>query len=108
MAAALALSVVNGRASAEPMGQAGANASLAPVFETVIDAEQAIRMRFQSAPARDIKQFYLQCVRESTEVRLTAGEATICSIGYDVLLRHHFAGDFEALLAWSKRAEHSR
>jgi hypothetical protein len=99
---------VNGRASAEPLGQAGANVWLAPAFETGIDAEQAIRMRFQSAPAGDIKQFYLQCVRKSTEVRLTAGEAAICSIGYDVLLKRHFAGDFEALLAWSKRAEHSR
>jgi hypothetical protein len=28
-----------------------------------------------------------------------------CSVGYDVLLKKHFGGDFEQLLAWSRSVQ---
>lgn len=35
------------------------------------------------------------------------GETAVCSVGYDVLLKRHFGGDFEALLACSRRQRHA-
>jgi len=50
----------------------------------------------------ELKQFYLQCCREAAGRGLDTGETMACSIGYDVLLKNHFGGDFHLLLAWSR------
>ena len=51
---------------------------------------------------REIKALYMRCSLEAAERRLDGGEAMICSVGYDVLLRKHFSGNFDSLLTWSR------
>jgi hypothetical protein len=61
-----------------------------------------LRARLEQLSERDMKLFYSRCSREGLVRRLEGGEAMACSIGYDVLLKKHFAGDFERLLSWSR------
>ena len=49
-----------------------------------------------------MKEVYARCSQAVIERRLDGGEAMTCSIGYDVLLKKHFAGNFDLLLAWSR------
>ncbi|MGH8637485.1 MAG: hypothetical protein ACREUX_14865 [Burkholderiales bacterium] len=70
--------------------------------EALVAARDPVRARFEQLSEREMKLFYTRCSREGISRRLDGGEAMACSIGYDVLLRKHFAGDFERLLAWSR------
>lgn len=63
----------------------------------------SVRSRVDGLSADANKALYLQCTEESIERHLGGGEAAFCSIVYDVLLKRYFAGDFGALLAWSRR-----
>jgi len=62
----------------------------------------SMRDRLERLSEREAKQFYLGCSGAATRGRLSGGQATACSVGYDVLLQRHFGGDFHALLAWSR------
>jgi hypothetical protein len=62
----------------------------------------SVRARLERLSERDMKLFYSRCSQEGLSRRLDGGEAIACSIGYDVLLKKHFAGDFERLLHWSR------
>jgi hypothetical protein len=62
----------------------------------------AVRAGIEVLSEREAKQFYLDCSRAAVRGRLGSGETAVCSIGYDVLLKRHFGGDFHALLAWSR------
>lgn len=62
----------------------------------------AMRTHLEAMNERDLKRFYVRCSQEGSERRLDGGEAMACSVGYDVLLQKHFAGDFKRLLAWSR------
>ena len=62
-----------------------------------------LRGRLEGLTASQIKQVYLNCSNQAIERRLDGGEAARCSIAYDVLLKRHFGGNFDALLAWSRQ-----
>lgn len=53
-------------------------------------------------PVADVERLYLQCAREGEQRLLGFGEAAVCSIAHEVLLKRRFDGDFSALLAWWK------
>lgn len=55
---------------------------------------------FEQVPSDCLKTFFLHCSREAGERVLALGEAAVCSVGYEVLLKREFGGDFDALLAW--------
>jgi len=61
-----------------------------------------VRVAMERLSESELKQFYLQCCREAAGRGLDTGETMACSIGYDVLLKNHFGGDFHLLLAWSR------
>lgn len=67
-------------------------------------AGDAMRIRLETMDERDLKRFYVRCSQQGIERRLDGGEAMTCSVGYDVLLKKHFGGDFQRLLAWSRSA----
>lgn len=54
----------------------------------------------------DLKEFYLRCNRAALRGGLGSGEAALCSVGYETLLKRTFQGDFGALLDW-RRAQHA-
>jgi hypothetical protein len=47
-----------------------------------------------------VKRHYLNCDMVSSRRMLDPSESTHCSSVADRLLKHHFAGDLNALLAW--------
>ena len=61
-----------------------------------------IRAEFERLTEREIKDVYGRCNEEALASRLAKAEIALCSIAYDVLLKQHFHGEFEALLAWSR------
>lgn len=65
-------------------------------------AADPIRGRIERLSMLEAKQFYLDCSRSAMRGRLDGASTALCSIGYDVLLKRHFGGDFHALLAWSR------
>jgi hypothetical protein len=71
---------------------------------TLAHAGDPTRARLEQLSEREMKRFYTRCPQDGKAHRLDGGEAMACSIGYDVLLKKHFAGDFERLLRWSRHA----
>ena len=61
-----------------------------------------VRSAMERLSEREIKALYMRCSLEAVERNLDGGEAMICSVGYDVLLRKHFSGNFDSLLTWSR------
>jgi hypothetical protein len=75
------------------------------VRQTVIDRsafQDPTRVQLESLNERDLKTLYRTCSREAIDRHLGSGEIAYCSIAYEVLMNKHFAGDFGALLAWSR------
>jgi hypothetical protein len=68
----------------------------------VIPYERQVVAQLQAMPEGDLKETYLHCWRESTHRVMGYGEIALCSIVYETVLRRIFAGDFDALLAWSR------
>ena len=68
--------------------------------EPVADQDQIAQL--EQASDADLKLFYLRCSR-SDRFALGMGGVAVCSIGYELLLQRTFAGDFYALLDWSRR-----
>jgi len=66
-------------------------------------AADGLRGRLEALTASQIQVVYLNCSNEAKKRRLDGGEAMMCSVAYDVLLKRHFGGKFEALLAWSRQ-----
>jgi hypothetical protein len=64
--------------------------------------QDPLRGRLERLSEHEMKMLYARCSQESIERRLDGGEAMACSIGYDILLKKHFAGDFERFLLWSR------
>jgi hypothetical protein len=52
---------------------------------------------------QELKAFYLQCSQAAMQKTLGPSAIALCSIGYEVLLKGTFGGDFFALLAWSRK-----
>jgi hypothetical protein len=55
-----------------------------------------------------LKAFYLKCSDAAIGRQLGSGEITLCSIGYEMLLKRSFGGDFMALLGWSRQHDGAR
>lgn len=55
---------------------------------------------FEQVPPDCLKAFFLHCSRVAEQRVLPLAEAAVCSVGYEVLLKREFGGDFDALLAW--------
>lgn len=66
-------------------------------------SDDSIRRTFERLTEGEIKEFYIRCSSAALARPLDGSEAAACSIGYDVLLKRHFDGDFHALWAWSRR-----
>lgn len=56
--------------------------------------------RFEQLPEGCLKALLLRCSRDAGERLLDNGDAAMCSISYEALLRRGFDGNFDALLAW--------
>lgn len=69
-----------------------------------IDAGHESRLvaHFEQATHQELMAIYVACSNEAEARLLGAGEAAACSIAYETLKRRVFAGDFDALLAWSR------
>ena len=66
-----------------------------------------IRSAMERLSEQEIKAFYTRCSQEAAARRLDGGEAMVCSVSYDVLLKKHFSGNFDLLWTWS-RAQQKR
>lgn len=62
--------------------------------------------RFEQLPVGCLNVLFLRCSRDAGERFLDLGDAAVCSIGYEALLRRGFDGNFEALLAWWRIHRH--
>jgi hypothetical protein len=80
----------------------GLRAQVANPDSETAAAEDEIVARMQRFSDADLKRFYLHCSRAATR-SLSSGDIAVCSVGYELLLRRTFGGDFDALLAWSRR-----
>jgi hypothetical protein len=85
--------------------RSGANS---PLHAEVAVAGDPIRARIEGFSEPVAKQFYLGCSNAAMRGRLGGAETEACSIGYDVVLKRHFGGDFHALLAWSRSQPRER
>ena len=90
-----------GATSGSPDGVSSAHIGSEPMLP-IAAGEDTLRSRLERLSEQDMKAFYSRCSQEGIERRLDGGEAMACSIGYEILLRKHFSGDFERLLAWSR------
>lgn len=118
VAAAVALTLIAGiggvpsvRAQGTPAplpGQADAVGLKAPTSRDRFAVPgDPLRARIESLSEHEAKQFYLGCSRAAMRGRLDSGQTAVCSVGYDVLLKRHFGGEFEALLTWSRQQRHA-
>ena len=78
-----------------------ATSAVAGAVDVKAEPDQ-VRMAFERLSEKEMKDLYLRCNEEALASRLAKAEIALCSIGYDVLLKQHFHGEFGALLAWSK------
>lgn len=93
----------NGRAAAHRAVVAAQHATTVTPVSGLVPPVDGLRGRLEALTAPQVKLVYLNCSSQALERRLDGGEAAMCSIAYDVLLRRHFGGDFSALLAWSRQ-----
>lgn len=68
----------------------------------VVVEESRLVAQLERLPELDLKSFYLRCSRAASQHALGSGEIALCSLGYEILLKRIFGGDFFALLAWSQ------
>jgi hypothetical protein len=73
--------------------------------QVTADGSAAIA-HIQQLADTDLKEFHLRCNRAALRGGLGSGEAALCSVGYETLLKRTFEGDFRALLDW-RRAQHA-
>jgi len=77
-----------------------------PFSAQQVAAEGSVAIAYiQQLADADLKEFYLRCNRAALRGGLGSGEAALCSVGYETLLKRTFEGDFRALLDW-RRAQH--
>lgn len=76
---------------------------LPPAVHPWADREASIRQQEQ-LPDACLKSLVRQCDADAEAGFLDAGNAAICSVRYEALLRHGFRGDFPSLLRWWQSA----
>jgi hypothetical protein len=64
----------------------------------------------ETLPDACLKTLTMRCSDSAARDFMDLGNAAMCSMGYEALLRKSFAGDFHAFLEWwrSERAEAAR
>jgi hypothetical protein len=65
-----------------------------------LDYDSRLVAALRELPEKNLKALYLQCARASTQGSIGSNDIALCSIGYEILLKRTFGGDFFALLAW--------
>lgn len=101
-----AAGALENRAGLNETSDAGSG-GLATAVEVAASTD-SLHTRLERLSEAEVKQFYLGCSGAAMRGRLGGGETAACSVGYEVLLRRHFGGDFHALLAWSRSQPHDR
>lgn len=98
-------SAVEGRADgvAQRSSQPAAHGTPVIAAMRADDGADSVRARIEQLGADELKAIYRHCAREAVAQRLGNGEIALCSVAYEVLLHKHFAGEFLALLAWSRQ-----
>jgi hypothetical protein len=92
----------NGRRDATNASQQPGS-SVAPA-SLVHPGTDPVRARFERLSEHELKSVYRRCNEEALAQRLGSGEIAFCAVAYEVLLKEHFNGEFEALLRWSRRS----
>jgi hypothetical protein len=75
--------------------------------QVALEGTEAVA-QIRQLPDPDLKGLYLRCNRAAVRGSLGSGEAALCSVSYETLLKRTFAGDFMALLAWSRSQRRTR
>ena len=70
--------------------------------DRALDHERQPVAALYELPEEALKTHYLRCSRAALRGSLGSQEIMLCSLGYEILLKRAFNGDFLALLAWSK------
>ena len=77
------------------------------VFAAAAAFAQSDRSQLASASVEQLKTAYLDCDKRSSRVVLDPAGARTCSLIAEELLQRAFAGNFDELLAWWRRAAQS-
>jgi hypothetical protein len=101
-AALIAVAWALGGASASAQEPQGPPSLFQAREPAALDYENPLVAALHELPEQDLKAFYLECNRAATQTSLGSGDIALCSIGYEILLKSTFGGDFSALLAWSR------
>ena len=56
--------------------------------------------RYAKLPESCLKSVVMDCSAAAERGVLESGDAMMCSMAYETLLKHTFSGDFDALLGW--------
>ena len=107
MAVAAALAGTGATASAQQdAASAGARAAASAdcrqpehAGNPMLDRAERIRA-YESLGEPCLKRLLVECSAAANHRLLDQGSAFACSIGYEALLKRHFGGDFQAMLAW--------
>jgi hypothetical protein len=67
--------------------------------DPMLDREERIR-QYETLGEPCLKRLLVECNAAANSRLLDGGSAFACSIGYEALLKRHFGGDFQAMLAW--------
>jgi hypothetical protein len=70
----------------------------APLHEASLSPDAAV-------PLAQLKRQYLACDAAASQRLMGSGEAAVCSVVSERLLREGFGGDFDALLSWWREAK---
>jgi len=70
-----------------------------PHVYPLLDREAALSS-FEEMPQGCLKVLFAGCAEAAGKRLLDLGSASICSIGYEALLKQGFGGDFQALMGW--------
>ena len=79
---------------------AEANDCTVPQQEHPLADRQGTIARLENMPQQCLREMFRQCTDAARASLLDLGSAAACSMGYEALLRKHFGGNFQALMAW--------
>lgn len=95
--------------SAPVAAQVGPAACVVPQDEGHPLAERQGRLsQYERLPDHCLKTLVMECSTVANQQLLDMGSAATCSMGYEVLLRRGFGGDFQAMLAWWRTQQGSQ
>ncbi len=77
------------------------------VFAAAAAYAQSDRSQLADVSVEQLKTAYLDCAKRSSRAVLDPASAKACSLAAEELLQRGFAGNFDALLAWWRKASRS-